>query len=142
VASVICLLAATVAALQPTDPVQIQYRFRFVPCTIWKAPLRANLRHNPNISGKQENINMALTYLEQTSPAKQAMFDRLATMAIALAVEMRRRSKIRKSLAGLSPRSLRDAGLIAAEVEAACREPLSRNVCDELHVKAWLRSKN
>ena len=86
---------------------------------------------------------MTLTLIDRVRQVQHGGFVvRLAAKRLALAAELHRRRKLKKELASLSPRHLRDVGLTPDDVESACSRPLARDVATELHHKAMLRCGN
>jgi len=61
---------------------------------------------------------------------------------IAVVAEIRDRMETRKSLDNLSPRYLRDIGLIESDIDSANSAPLSQEAATELKTKARVRSGN
>lgn len=71
-----------------------------------------------------------------------AVIVRFGAKIAALAAELHRRSEIRKALAGLSPRALRDIGLTPNYVKSVRAIPLAQDAANELHFITHLRSRN
>ncbi len=86
-----------------------------------------------------------MTLIHTNQPAHtagNAIVKNIGTRFFALAAELRDRKEISKALGKLSPKEMRDIGLIQNDVESACSNRLSKDASTELLRTARLRSGN